>query len=286
MRSNVWCAWWRKQFVDDEYLYHYTSFEAALRILYSDRFRFSSLSRTNDTTEQKLRICYDFQMNEDEERDSIEFEKYWLSWTRGSKLLCFSQDTIKPPSFDSSSFSDITDVSGRGFALPRMWAQYASNNSGVCLIVKKKPFVEKVHEIYPEAICKSVSYFDWTESFKITKQLFNRLMCIIRHNPKTGYAATFLKENAEFADYSFFSKLKDWAGEKEYRILLPDYDNQCFYLEGVQSYLAGIALGEQMDDVEISALRAIVPPTIPIRKIVFELKRCLVININDINPFP
>ena len=67
-------------------------FKTALHTLYSDKFRFSSLARTNDTTEQKIRISYDFQMSAEQKQDQALFEKYWLSWTSGSKLLCFSQD--------------------------------------------------------------------------------------------------------------------------------------------------------------------------------------------------
>ena len=46
MKSNVWSALWISQFDPDEYLYHYTTFETAIKILYSDKFRFSPLSRS------------------------------------------------------------------------------------------------------------------------------------------------------------------------------------------------------------------------------------------------
>lgn len=285
MRSNVWCAWWRDRFNVDEYIYHYTSFETALKILYSDKFQFSPLSKTNDTTEQKLRISYDFRMTERQKQNSIHFERYWSSWATNSKLLCFSQDRSKDISPVTQNFNDISDVSGRGFALPRMWAQYASNNSGVCFIVRKKPLINKVCKIYPESICQSVSYFDWSESFKIPEKLFTDFTEIVMHNPTTGYATTFLKDNPEFANYSFFSKLKDWEGEKEYRILLPNANEQYLYIEGIRNYLAGIVLGERMDNAEISTLKTILPATIPIRRITFELKRCSVVNVNEIDSF-
>lgn len=140
MKSNVWSALWISQFDPDEYLYHYTTFETAIKILYSDKFRFSPLSKTNDTTEQKLRIRYAFEVQEEQRENISIFEKYWLNWTTNSKLLCFSQDRSKSL---SGKFNNRFDVSGRGFALPRMWAQYAGKNSGVCFVVRKKPFVQK-----------------------------------------------------------------------------------------------------------------------------------------------
>lgn len=283
MKPNVWEAWWREHFDLDEYLYHYTTFDTALKILHSDKFQFSPLSKTNDTTEQKLRISYAFSAR-DRREDIADFEKYWLSWSANSKLLCFSQDRPKDPLSSAARFHNIFDMRGRGFALPRMWAQYADKNSGVCLIIRKKPFIEKVSKIYPESICRAVSYFDWSDSYEISESLFLRLLEIIRHNPTTGYAPTFLRDNPEFAQYSYFSKLKDWEGESEYRILLPNSDAQhpYLYMEGVKTYLAGIVLGEYIDDSKIYAIKSILSSTIPIRKIIFELSRCSVANVSSI----
>lgn len=272
--SNVWSAWSRKEFDASKYVYHYTTFETALKILYSDKFRFSSLSRTNDTSEQKLRIRYAFPIGEKLKADRMSFEKYWLEWATHSKLLCFSQDTEKQPNIPCPEITDIFDVRGRGFALPRMWAQYAKNNSGMCFILKKNILVDKVKEFYPEAICKSVSYYDWSAHFDISEELFRKFVKIIEHNPKSGHATTFLQENPEFAEYSFFSKLKDWEGEKEYRILLPNSDEGYLYIEGVKEQLAGVVLGEQMEEAQVWLLSEILPSTIPLRQISFELNRC------------
>lgn len=284
MKSNVWCAWWRKYFNPDDYLYHYTSFETALKILYSNKFQFSPLSKTNDTSEQKLRITYNFDIGEELKKDAFEFEKYWSKWTSNSKLLCFSLDRSKSSLSEEIRFNNIFDMRGRGFALPRMWAQYGSNNSGVCFIVRKKSFVNEVENVFPEAIYKKVSYIDWLEGFKIEKELFTRLSKIIKSNPDSGYAAQFLIDNPEFTDYTYFSKLKDWESECEFRILLPNSNEKILYLylEGVKKHLAGIVLGEYMDDSQINAIKTILPSTIPIRRIVFELSKCFVENVSDV----
>lgn len=41
-----------------KYLYHYTSFEKAIKIIYSEQLWFSSITKTNDTTESKVRIRF------------------------------------------------------------------------------------------------------------------------------------------------------------------------------------------------------------------------------------
>lgn len=283
MGSNVWSALWKPRFNPGEFLYHYTTFETALKILYSDKFQFSPLSKTNDTTEQKTRINYAFPTDSNRKNDILSFENYWSGWAKNSKLLCFSLDRpVSSRAIQKNPF----DISGRGFALPRMWAQYASKNSGVCLVIRKESFIEKVKQIYPEAICKEVSYYDWSQNYEISEELFKRTLDIIKHNPSTGYAITFLKNNPEFADYAFFCKLKDWEGEREYRILIPNCNeiHQNLYIEGVGGHLVGVVVGEHMDDSQIYALKTILSEkkTIPIRKIAFELSRCSIVNVSEI----
>ena len=52
----IWMTLFETEFDNRAYLYHYTSFESACRILYGDSLKFSSLSRTNDTIEAKPKI--------------------------------------------------------------------------------------------------------------------------------------------------------------------------------------------------------------------------------------
>ncbi len=280
MRKNVWCAWWKPELDPDEYIYHYTSFETALKIIYSDQFRLSPLSNTNDTTEQKPRIKYDFSVKSKKKKDIDVFEKYWSQWTTHSKLLCFSRDLPKDDAVINNG--DIFDVAGRGFALPRMWAQYAKNNSGVCFIILKKPFVTEIQKAYPGAICKDVTYSDWSNGFSISENLFEELITVISHDYDSPYAQTFLQDNSDFADYAYFSKLIDWKSENEYRILVPSSKEGYLYIEGVRNCLAGLVLGESMDSSLIKTMRvAATQFHIPIRRIVFGLRRCSIENITE-----
>ena len=271
MNSNIWSAWWRTQFCPDEYLYHYTTFDGALKIIYGDKLRFSPLSATNDTAEQKLRICYPFRDIKQRRDDVGRFEKY-------------CQDRPKASSNEVASLSDIFDVRGRGFALPRMWAQYASNHNGVCLAIRKDAFLSKVKKAYPESINKEVAYFDWAESYQINRDDFNDILQIILHNSSSTYAPNFLQSHTSFTDYLYFMKLKDWEGEREYRIIIPSCDaaTQYLYIEGVKDILAGVIVGEKMDSSQISAIKAMLPDTVHIRRIVFELSKCSLKNLEDI----
>lgn len=258
----------------------HTSFETALKIIFSDCFRFSPLSKMNDTTEQKLRLKYNFQI--ETRKQSIErFEKYWSQWSSNTKLLCFSRDLPKEKACGESK--DIFDVGGRGFALPRMWAQYASNNSGICLIIRKKELESLVKAAYPYAICDNVSYYEWFSGFEISETLFNQIDTCIKHDSSSSFVADMLCENKEFTKYSYFCKLKDWENENEYRILIPSKEREYLYIENISSCLAGMVIGEKVDSSLIKPIIMISEELdIPIRKISFGLRRCLLENVTEV----
>lgn len=279
MKTNVWSAWWRNEFDAGEYIYHYTKFENALKILHSNQFRLSPLSETNDTTEQKVRIVYDLPFSKDYRKQDFDMvEEYWEKWTSNSKLMCFSQDIPKRKS-KSYRNTDPFDIKERGFALPRMWAQYANNNCGICFIIHKDEFLKKIKYVYPESICKNVSYYNLTDGFKISEDAFEQQYEIIKNNPRTHYASSFVHESTDFANYYYFSKYKDWEGEREFRVLIPSDDSKCLYVDDIKNLLAGLVVGEYMDPAMICAIKSMLPDKIPMRKIVFGLKRCSVESI-------
>lgn len=278
--KNVWCAGWRSGFDPDEYIYHYTSFETALKIIFSDQFRLSPLCKMNDTTEQKTRLNYNFS-TKGRKNDIEKFEKYWSNWSANSKLLCFSRDLSKEEQLKYKS--DAFDVGGRGFALPRMWAQYAKNNSGICLIIRKSEFEDIVLSTFPHAICKNVTYWEGNAGCDISVSLFEELLNVVEHDPNSTYAETFLHSNHLFTDYSYFSKLKDWENEHEYRIFVPHIKNEYLYVGGVRSCLAGLVVGEQFDNSLLCAVSlAATQFDIPIRRIVFGLRRCSIESITEV----
>lgn len=75
MKKNIWMSCKRKPFDCDEYLFHYTFFETAIKTLHSNQFSLSPLSNTNDTTEPKMRIEYAFSISNGKD-DVQKFEAY------------------------------------------------------------------------------------------------------------------------------------------------------------------------------------------------------------------
>lgn len=274
----IWSALHREEFDPTCYLYHYTSFETALKILYSDTFRLSPVSNTNDTAEQKCRVLYSFERTEELNILIRQFEREWKSLIINSKLLCFSQDHKKKNLRKKQDYN-IFDVSGRGFALPRMWAQY-SNNNGVCIIVKKDEFKDLVLESYPNAILKPVSYFTDSDRLRFTEKMLRQACSILneQHNPEI--VSEYLL-NESLRNYAFFSKSNDWANECEFRVFLPTTKPGYMEIHGVKRCIAGLVIGEKMDASKAYVLQK-VRPNIPKRQIVFEASRCILKSFRQI----
>ena len=174
------------------------------------------------------------------------------------QLLCFSTDakitkTDRKKYLNSVNSKDMYyDISGRGFALPRMWAQYADNNKGVCFVFNKAKLLNIIKKTVAFYKCDSVKY----------KKFFNRYL-IDSTQMQTIYDKTSMIANGSltlidmiqndkaFLQYNFFEKLDDWKNEHEFRILaLIDNKTNSQYrlpIKRVNDYLEGIVIGEKFD---------------------------------------
>ena len=101
----------RDTFLKTEKLYHYTSFESAIKILVSNKLLFGKLSNLNDINESFRPLFYSSSINH--ENALKELSKYkQISLARDGKL--------------------------KGFAIPSMWGHYAEKGYGVCLVFDKR----------------------------------------------------------------------------------------------------------------------------------------------------
>lgn len=284
-KENVWSAWYLPTFDADKYVYHYTSFETAIKILYGDNLLFAPLSRTNDTTEQKSRIAYDFVSDDAFMKDKDKFERYWLNWTANSKVLCFSRDREKSAeSLEGVKVRNKMEMSGRGFALPRMWAQYAETHSGVCLIFRKEELIDRVEKLNPDAMHDNIHYTEWYNRFNLSRVTFDSMMEIISRRNNTIHASELFKQYPEFANHLFFTKLLDWKGENEFRIVIPDTNDEVIEVDGVASLLAGVTVGERMPDSYGQVLRKLIPKGVDLSRMHFGIGGCEIERIIDLSP--
>ena len=277
---TLWLTLFEEDFDQQRFLYHYTSFETACKILYSESLKFSSLSTTNDTVESKPKI------QAKNEKDQVAFHKlltHLLSMNKTNiQLLCFSMDSELRGAHENGKRKEkYEDFSGRGFALPRMWAQYGNNNTGVCFIINKQRFLSKINNslkyrsqvIYHEKVEYKPFYEPQTLSSSEIKELNNYFLT---DDPILDYK--FLASNKKFMRYSYFQKTMDWIQENEFRFLA--YSETPIFVDGLSDFLAGIVVGENMDCVNSKIIHVLSKNICEeIKQIDFDYSGCSIKNI-------
>ena len=143
------------------------------------------------------------------------------------------------------------NISGRGFALPRMWAQYGENNHGVCFIINKEKFSKLVDEYTTLHEAKPVEYKNFYDCYLMTDRKINKLIKKISNVSNGEFAyIEMLKAHDDFINYNFFEKNQNWQNENEYRVLAFVADkasNERLAIPEILTCLEGIVLGEKTD---------------------------------------
>lgn len=275
---NSWITLFDEEFNDELLLYHYTSFNKACKILDGNTFRFSKLSLTNDPIEAKPKITARSDLaKKNLHTVLLHFEKVNKS---SLKLLCFSKDTKIKDEMKINK-NPIKDYTGRGFSLPRMWAQYGDNNKGVCFIVNKKKLIDDINKraIYRNRIicCDDVMYKSFFNPYHINNEELADL---------NEYFSTddilldfqFLKDNSSFIKFNYFCKAKDWEHENEFRIL--GFSNDEININHASNYIEGIVIGENMDATNTRIIHLLNNNEKPLYRIKFNYDACNLENIN------
>lgn len=188
----------------DGALFHFTSFKSFLKILNDLTLKPSSFKKLNDLNEGNVS-----NMNMDENfKVMYDAGKYIKKKCR---LLCFSQNYNRH------------GICQQGTNHPAMWAHYADNSKGVCIVVDKKAFVKKNKSILN-------SYF---HKFKNVKYSYFNTPNDNYINKRAKTAQDFIKDNWEAL---FFLKHKDWENEDEHRLLIMNYNGK-LSIDGCIKYI-------------------------------------------------
>lgn len=275
--NKVWLTLYQDEFQRDEYLYHYTSVEKATTILNGNSLRFSKITTMNDTLEAKPKMSL-IDISADNNLKEI-FKQINEINQKFIQLLCFVKDTNIEKHADKQ-LTCLSDYSGRGFALPRMWAQYAHNNDGVCFIFNKRKLLNIIHkEIKTNLIYEGdIKYVSQYTALNFNyEESFNSLFGQKGEFNKTFAFANFLKENQSYTQYNYFYKLDDWSNENEFRILACGDEN--IFVNDIVQALVGIIIGEQIKPVDEKIIKYFCQDICEIKKIDFSYNGCALTNI-------
>ncbi len=276
---DAWYTLFDRAFDPKKYLYHFTSIESATKILYRGTLKFSKVSHANDTLESKPRIS----LKDGEENEVQEAIRYFREMNNQYlQILCFSMDeqiTATPSSEKQiSSKNTMTNFSGRGFALPRMWAQYASNNKGICLVFNKEKLIKAIIKEVGGRLLdhRSVEYLNYFEQRDTDCgdiiNLINKKSRTNNSDQNSLLNMDFLKRHMDFVVYNYFCKLSDWKNENEYRFVA--YGGDDYLVENIYGALAGVVVGESIEPENELIIRMFCENKCEVKKISFSYAGC------------
>lgn len=243
------------------YIYHYTSVETLIKyILPQKKLMFSPLFKSNDPDELKWHICESIDDDgllskklEAAMEDGIIIEKSISeNILNNVKTICFSQDN------SSLNYSMLDSIyseyyAGKGFSKPRMWAQYAQNHTGVCLVFEKEKILARFENEYNNILhfSDNVSY---EKKIILTEKdsLFKTLLSSELDNKSIEEVA--LERVKKYNKLYYFYKHEDWKAENEFRLVIKPDNNKDHYIN-IDGLLEHIILGARFDMKIIESLK-------------------------------
>ncbi len=287
---DVWKTTFAGGFNQSKYLYHYTGIDSAIKIICSDKLLFSPISNTNDTSEAKMKLDFSPPPNITEEgfrQQTNKIKDYLNKYKQLVRIMCFSMDAKISKADQEKAIKALGpktkyyDVRGRGFALPRMWAQYAGDNKGVCFILDKEALLNRVKKKVAFQISNPVIYKKFFDRYIITASHMEELtekIDMVGNGSLT--LLNLIQSDTDFLKYNFFEKLDDWKNEHEFRIItLTDRQDSTIYVDKLSTYLRGIVLGEKVDPNYEKIIKMLLQENeieCDIRKITFGSNGCTV----------
>lgn len=236
-----------------EYLYHYTSREAACEhVLPERRLRLSSFEQMGDPLEAKRWMLPAVYSGDVE--DAVLDHTFWNAnslaneFKRHTKLLALTTDA--PRGFESSTAEPF----GKGWARTRMWERYAEAHRGVCLAFRadrlKERVVEQLEAQGAERVLHAAVEYREVGLHGAHDALTLRLNDFAPDRIEQALSDHFDRHGAEL----FFTKTLEWETEFEYRFVGYTKGSAGYTFVDFDDALALVIAGDQFPPVEIPGL--------------------------------
>jgi len=234
-------------------LYHYTTKEVLIEhILPDNQLKIGSFRYTNDPKEKKkftplmsifstpptdIHARTKFTDKIQEMFQQVRFDEW--------QVLCLTMNIDLHSGITDEYEKDVSKHFSKGYSLARMWAQYASNHTGVCLELNGQALLNNIKKVvmdenniihapvvYSNGLKENLYAYNLDYEDKDIEQLSDEeLVEIIRGHVK--------KFHGEF----YLSKYRDWSNEYEFRFLVHKEKADEIYIE-IFSALDNVILGE------------------------------------------
>ncbi len=189
----------------DDTIYHYTSYDAAIKILESNGLWLSERKNSRDPIESNKPFVAFSSYGEQQELKYLEPAK-----KRANAYIKLRYAQAKQLSFCTSNFKKLggdNRIDNYGFLKPRMWEQYGDNYKGVCLAFSRDKISRSLGS---NMIAKKIEY----KTYEHLKMNFHSI------NVGQLYDEMYFYGNIDNRINSYLCcKHVDYKGECEYRIL-------------------------------------------------------------------
>lgn len=238
---------------ETQFVYHYTKARTALDYILRNRsLRFGPYNRTNDPKESKN---WQFDFGTNEERDLGKYSMKALSehlssgLKRKTKLACFSMDSTP------LTGNHLNDIYKRGFCKPRMWAQYAENHTGVCLVFDFKKLSKLVALAADKSLLLSgpVEYVNRNMLRRLNSPDDQQYVINIDYLEQVGKDEYIRAHLATHYHRLFFEKMLDWRDESEWRYVVFSESDDDLIVD-IENSLTGIIFGENTQEETIEGI--------------------------------
>jgi hypothetical protein len=237
-------------------LCHYTKRDTALeKILFGRQIKFGQLGFTNDPKESKWSSLGILPLDDKDAMKSLDRADEIINeaqrvYREEWKVLCMTKH-LRKGKYKRVIKSYVMSKFRHGYCRPKMWAQYAENHTGVCIVFdgnklhnKIKTTLEKRFQIFQG----SVTYKNYGAAFD--KNLDNAY--ITKHGLTNGIRNFFFENYHEY----FLTKYPDWEGESEYRWLIHNPENAPEFVN-IEGTIKLILIGSEFPTVYEPAIREV-----------------------------
>lgn len=211
----------------DNYLYYYTNCDTLFKILDNLSIQVSRYNNVNDLDEANLDCLGRY-------------------WPKRFELRPFVYEKCCFISFVHNLFEDGRKVWGTEH--PRMWAQYAENNHGACIIINKDNLIKQISEI-PNISFGGIDDINYEWNKFVSPEKTEEIIDYCRNATVEDILIKYSKE-------MLLTKHKDWEQERETRLYLIkknpiDEKNEKEMKVSIDGCIEGICLGYKfLDDTE------------------------------------
>lgn len=233
-----------------KYVFHYTKWERLLDIMETG-LRLGPLAQMNDPRESKDWLPNFLIQGQDlTDEATIIAEEESRNYKRRIRVSAFCLD---------QPFGMVENQGRRGYARPRMWAQYADNHRGVCIVLDRAGLDLAIRERYPDRNASwvrsgKVQYVETPQEDVISSSVVLKSADQARESVQEHFH--------RYAERLFFTKHVDWRDENEYRWVYYDADQSQTGEDGfkapfvdIRPHVVAIVLGADYADAHLPVAR-------------------------------